>query len=86
MQTVNRDEIVKILPKGLMTIPKKFRRELGFEENGLARVKKERGRLIIEPIFTLPYRVRSYNDQEINEFIDLDRKENKELRKKKLLP
>jgi len=86
MQTISQEEIIKILPKGLMTIPKKFRRALGFEENGLARVKKEKGRLIVEPIFTLPYKVRSYTDQEIDEFIELDKRESKGLKKKKLLP
>ena len=79
-----KEEIVNILPKGLITIPKKFRRELGFEEPGLARIKKEKGRLIIEPLRTLPYYVRGYSEQEIDEFIKLDKEESDELRKKKL--
>jgi len=85
MQTQIQEEIIKILPKGIMTIPKKFREKLGFDIEGLARVKEEKGRLIVEPVRMLPYPVRSYTDEEINEFIDLDRKETKILRKKKLL-
>jgi len=86
MQSYSEEEIVNILPKGLITIPKRFRRELGFDEPGLARIKKEKGRLVIEPLRTLPYRVRSYRDQEIEEFLKLDREDSDKLRKKKLLP
>lgn len=84
MQTVV-EEIIRILPKGLITIPKKLREELGFDENSLVRLKREKGRLIIEPTRTLPYPVRSYTEREIQEFIELDKKESKSLKKKKLL-
>lgn len=84
MQQLIQEEIVKIQPKGLFTIPKKFRTGL-FEENGLARVRKEKGRLIIEPIRTLDYQVRSYTDNEIEEFLNLDAHETKELKTKGLL-
>lgn len=72
----NQEEIVKIQPKGLFTIPKKFRVGL-FEENGLARVIKEKGRLIVEPVRTLNYPVRSYTDEEVKEFLNLDASETK---------
>lgn len=85
MQTQIQEEIIKILPKGIMTIPKKFREKLGFDIEGFARVKEEKGRLIVESVRMLLYPVRSYTDEEINEFIDLDRKETKILRKKKFL-
>lgn len=78
------EEIVKIQPKGLFTIPKKFRTGL-FEENGLARVRKEKGRLIVEPVRILDYSVRSYTNKEIDEFLELDASETKELRSKGLL-
>ncbi len=84
MQQNTVEEIVKIQPKGLFTIPKKFRMGL-FEENGLARVRKEKGRLILEPVRTLPYPVRSYTNEEIKEFIDLDGYETKKLKAKGLL-
>jgi len=78
----DQEEIVKFQPKGLLTIPRKFRRLLGFEERGLARIKAEKGRIIIEPVRTLPYSVRTYTDSEIKEFLALDKKETKELKKK----
>lgn len=78
------EEIVKIQPKGLFTIPKKFRTGL-FEENGLARVRKEKGRLILEPVRTLPFPVRRYTDQEIDEFLALDAYETKKLKAKGIL-
>lgn len=84
MQLVPLEEIVKIQSKGLFTIPKKFRTGL-FEENGLARVRKEKGRLILEPVRTLPYPVRRYTDQEIDEFLELDANETKKLKAKGIL-
>lgn len=85
MPVIIAEEIVKIQPRGLLTIPRGFRRELGLEENGLARIKKERGRLIIEPVRLLPYPVRSYTDEEIEGFLRLDAQETKELKKKGIL-
>lgn len=84
MQQMTLEEIVKIQPKGLFTIPKKFRTGL-FEENGLARVRKEKGRLILEPVRTLPFPVRRYTDQEIDEFLALDADETKKLKAKGIL-
>lgn len=84
MQKISLEEIVKIQPKGVFTIPKKFRTGL-FEENSLARVRKEKGRLILEPVRTLPYPVRSYTDEEVKEFLELDAKESKTLKSQGLL-
>lgn len=85
MQKLKTEEIVKIQPKGLITIPVNLRKELGFDESGLARVKKEKGRLIIEPVRMLAYPVRSYSDDELEEFIKLDQEESRQLKKKGLL-
>lgn len=82
---VQLEDIVKVQPKGLITIPKQLRKSLGFEENGLARARAERGRLILEPVRILPYPVRAYTKQEIREFFRVDEEETKELRKKGLL-
>lgn len=79
------EDIIKILSKGVVTIPKKLRQEIGLEENSLARIKKDKGRLVIEPIRTLAFPVRSYTTEEINEFLELDRKETKTLKGKGLL-
>lgn len=82
MQMIAFEDLIKIQPKGVLTIPKKIRQFIGLEDNNIARIKIEKGKLIIEPVRTLPYPVRSYNDQEIEEFFELDKKESKELRKK----
>jgi AbrB family looped-hinge helix DNA binding protein len=79
MQLLPLEDIVKMQPKGLVTIPKKIREYVGIAENDLVRVRTDRGRLTIEPVRTLAYPVRSYTDRELQEFIELDKKESKEL-------
>lgn len=71
MQTYGN--LVKILPKGLVTIPKKLRLDIGLEENGLARIKKEGKRLILEPVDIISYPLREYSASEIKQFIKEDR-------------
>jgi AbrB family looped-hinge helix DNA binding protein len=71
MQTYGN--LVKILPKGLVTIPKKLRQDIGLEENSLARIKKEGNRLILEPVNIISYPLRDYSVAEINKFIKEDR-------------
>ena len=83
MQNLNQEEIIKLQPKGLITIPKKFREILDLEENGLVKVRIEKDRLVIEPVIVLPYKVRRYTDKEIEEFFKLDNKQSKELKKSK---
>lgn len=78
------EEVVKIQPKGLLTIPIRFREDL-FRDNPLARIKKEKGRLVIEPVRTLPYPVRGYSRKDIQEFLAFDKLQTKELKRKKLL-
>jgi len=80
-----QEELVKIQPKGLLTIPKNLREKLGFVEGEFARLKEEKGRLIIEPVRTLPYRVRSYSQADLEEFFAEDERETKLLKKKGLL-
>ena len=77
--------IVKIQPKGLLTIPIKFRKALSLEENNLVRAEIDKGRLIIEPLRTLPYPVRSYTEKELKNFLKKDLKDSKELKKKGLI-
>lgn len=85
MQQIITDELIKIQPKGVITIPKKMRQDLGIEANDVVRIKKEKGKLTIEPVRTLPYPVRTYTDNEIREFLEMDKKETKKLRKRKLI-
>ncbi len=46
MQQAMQKDIVKLQPKGFLTIPKRFSEKLGFEEDGLIRVKQEKGRWV----------------------------------------
>lgn len=84
-QQFTTEEFVKLLPKGLITIPKKFRDEIGLKENTVVKVKRQGQTLTIEPIRTISYPVRTYTKEEIKEFIKLDKKESHKLRKKGLL-
>lgn len=81
MQVVTYEDIIKLQPRGVFTVPKRMREGV-FDKNGLARIKKIGRRLVIEPVRALPYSVRSYNDKEIDDFFDLDEKETKELKEK----
>lgn len=68
----NQEEWLKILGKGMVTLPKKWRDELGISSGDIVRAKKEGNRVVIEPQKTklAPYRV--YSDNEIDEFIKDD--------------
>lgn len=85
MQQVDQSVFVKIQQKGLMTIPKAFRDELGLKKNNIIKVIKKKDKLIIEPMKELSYKVRSYTPKEIQEFIEYDAELTKQLKKKKLL-
>ena len=54
-------------------------------EGEFARVKEEKGRLVIEPVRILPYPVRSYSQADLEEFFAEDEQETKILKKKGLL-
>jgi len=69
----------------VITIPKNYRDELGLGKDDLIRMKKNKGRIIFEPVRTLPYPVRSYTKSEVDEFSQEDKKETKILKKKGLL-
>ena len=69
----------------MITIPKNYRDELGLGKDDLIRMKKNKGRIIFEPVRTLPYTVRSYTESEVDEFSQEDKKETKILKKKGLL-
>lgn len=85
MQNIVFEDIIKVQPRGNLTIPKKLRKSIGIDKNSLVRVIRDKGRLIIEPVRALPYPVRSYKDKEIDEFVKLDAKETRKLKSKGLL-
>ncbi|MEK9200400.1 MAG: hypothetical protein AAB909_00330 [Patescibacteria group bacterium] len=78
------NEIVKIQPRRVVTIPSKLAGD-GFEEGNFVRVRKVDGRLIFEPVTMPRYSVRRYTDKEVDEFFALDDQQTIELRKKGVL-
>lgn len=70
----NNQEWLKVLGKGMVTIPKQWRQELGIEEGDVVKAKKEGKKVVIEAQQTsssVPYRV--YSDSEIAEFLKEDK-------------
>ncbi len=65
-------EWLKVLGKGMVTIPKKWRDELGIEEGAVVKAKKEGNKVIIETRQDegVPYRI--YTNAEIDEFLKED--------------
>ena len=78
------EEIAKIQPRGILTIPKKLRRFIGLADNTFVKISGNKYRLIIEPVKVVPYPVRNYNDSEIEKFINLDVKESRHLLQKRI--
>ena len=68
----NQEEWLKVLGKGMVTIPKQWRDELGLEEGDIVKAKKEGNRVVIEPQQSslAPYRV--YSTAEIDAFLKED--------------
>ena len=69
----NREEWLKVLGKGMVTLPKKWREELGIETGGVVKAKREGDKVIIEAQEVgkkAPYRI--YSDAEIDEFLKED--------------
>lgn len=68
----NQEEWLKILGKGMVTLPKKWRDEMGISSGDIVKAKKEGNRVVIEPQKRkVPYRV--YNDREIDQFLKEDK-------------
>ena len=66
------EEWLRILDKGMLTIPKSWREELGFSKGEIVKAQKVGNRVIIESQQEqVPYRV--YSAQEISGFVKNDR-------------
>jgi AbrB family looped-hinge helix DNA binding protein len=69
----NQEEWLKVLGKGMITLPKKWRDEMGIGNGDIVKAKKEGNKVVIEVSSlkaTAPYRV--FNDAEIDEFLAED--------------
>lgn len=69
----NQEEWLKVLGKGMVTIPKLWREELGLEEGDIVKAKKEGNKVVIEPQQSslAPYRI--YSNAEIDAFLEEDK-------------
>ena len=67
-----QEEWLKILGKGMVTLPKKWREEMDLKEGDIVKAKKEGNRVVIETPKTpkVPYRI--YSRAEIEEFLEED--------------
>jgi len=64
-------EWIRILSKGMITIPKAFRDGLGIKEGEIVRIKKIGRRLVIEPREIADYEV--YSDDELKTMLEEDK-------------
>ncbi|MEK9147252.1 MAG: AbrB/MazE/SpoVT family DNA-binding domain-containing protein [Patescibacteria group bacterium] len=74
---------LRILGKGMVTLPKKWREELGVTTGDIIKAKKEGTKVVIETqqVQSVPYRI--YTDSEIDDFLKEDRLSRKLARKVK---
>ena len=71
---VSQDEWIRVLGKGMITIPKKWREELKIKEGAIIKAKKIGQQVIIEPTQKTsfaPYRI--YSRDELNQFLRDDK-------------
>jgi len=67
-----QEEWLRVLTKGMITIPKVWREELGLQEGNIIRAKKIANQIVIEPTGeTVPYRI--YSRAELERFLKDDR-------------
>lgn len=64
------EEWVNVLSKGIITIPKKIREQVGLKEGDVARVKTQGNKVIIEPREEKPYR--TFTKEEIERWAKED--------------
>ena len=70
---INQEEWLKILGKGMVTLPKKWRDELGIANGDIVKAKKEGNKVVIEAQRNreVPYRI--YTNAEIKVFLAEDK-------------
>lgn len=74
MQQLNpiiQEEWLRVLGKGMITIPKKWRDALGFDTGDMLKARKEPTKIIIE-IADKPAPYRVYSKKELNQFLKDD--------------
>ena len=70
-QRAKQEDLLRVLTKGMVTIPKKWRDELNIETGDRVRAYRQGNQIIIEPMEeAAPYRI--YTQKEIDEFVKED--------------
>lgn len=71
--TINsQEEWLKILSKGMVTLPISWRKELGIEEGKMVKAKIVANKIIIEPM-EKPVLYRTYSQKELQQFLKDDK-------------
>jgi AbrB family looped-hinge helix DNA binding protein len=75
-------EWLRVLDKGLVTIPVQWRSDLGLAAGSIIRAQKTGAKIVLEPTAEklAPYRV--YSDEEIDAFLKADKLPKKFLKKR----
>lgn len=69
-----KEEWIKILNKGIITIPKRMRIQAGIKEGDMAKVKLQGKRIIIEANKEMTFdKFRKFTNKQINEWIEEDK-------------
>ena len=71
--TEKREKWLKVLGKGMLTLPKRWRNEAGLETGDVVKAKKEGSKVVIElkeRSKQVPYRI--YTDAELKQFLEED--------------
>lgn len=72
IQLQPQEQWIKILDKGMLTLPKKWREDLNLSKGKLVKARKKGKTVILEPQENeAPYRL--YTDTEIEEFLKEDK-------------
>lgn len=73
MNQLIQEEWLKILGKGMVTLPKKWREDLGISEGDIVKAAKKDGKRVVIEVKknTVPYRI--YSDADIEQFLKEDK-------------
>lgn len=71
-------KLVKTLPRGQITLPARFREELGIKKDTYLRAYIQKEKIILEPVtldkkISFDKYIRSYTNEEIRGFLALDK-------------
>lgn len=73
VQTKPQEAWIKVLSKGVITIPKEFREQLGLEEGDVAKARIEGNKLIIQSRKIAEYaEYRTFSKKQIDELVKED--------------